>query len=105
MYSLNEDYLADRVGVEDVPPIVARKLLSAKEAVAAEGRPKGYEWEDQDDGSVQIAVRVGIRRMLLGYDVDEVNQVIFLNYLKWDGLREKLDWLAGLLGNDPGRKQ
>jgi hypothetical protein len=104
MYSLNEHYLDDQVGVEDLRPSVARKLLGAKEAVAADGRPKGYDWEDQDDGSVEISIPVGIRRMLLGYDVDELNQVIFLNYLKGDGLREKLDWLAGLLGNDPGRK-
>jgi hypothetical protein len=78
---------------------------SDRKALEAEGCTKGYECEDQDDGSVQISIPVGIRRMLLGYDIDEVNQVIFLNYLKWDGLREKLDWLAGLLGNDPGRKQ
>ena len=104
MYSLNDDYLDDQVGVDELPESAAKKLLGARKALEAEGRPNGYGCEDQDDGSVQISIPVGIRRMLLGYDVEEVNQVIFLNYLKWDSLRETLDWLAGLLGNDPGRK-
>lgn len=104
MYRLIDDYLDDQVGVQELSEAAAEKLGGAWIALATEGRPSDYACEEQEDGSWQISISIGIRKMLLGYDIDESNQVIFLNYLKWDGLRETLDWLAGLLGNEPGRK-
>ena len=68
-------------------------------------RPRSYGCKPRPDGSYEISIPVGLRRIVLGYEVDRKQGIIFVNYLKWDWFREALDWTVGLLGNEPGGKR
>jgi hypothetical protein len=105
MYAISDDDLIDEVEVDSLPTEAGKKVAEAITTLRTDYRPAFYHCQRQRDGSFQIAIPIGIRRMLLGYDVKEKRHIIFLNYLKWDWFREAIDWTIGLLGNEPGGKR
>lgn len=103
MYTLIDDYLEDRVDIGNLPPAASRALSEVLKSLQAKGRTDpAYSCREQSDGSFQVSIPVGIKQMLLGYDIDRKQRVIFLNYVKWNSFREVLDWVKGLLENEPG---
>ncbi|MGB8988288.1 MAG: hypothetical protein WCC37_16925 [Candidatus Sulfotelmatobacter sp.] len=46
-----------------------------------------------------------MRKALVGFDRDDQQHLVFLNYVKWDRYREALDWAAEFLAGDPGKKK
>lgn len=102
MYAIDAGDLVDRVDFENLEDDIQQKVNDALEKLTSDPRPALYDCKPQPDGSYQIALVVGRRRILLGYDIDSRNGVVSLNYLKWDWLRQAIDWTVGLLGNDPG---
>ena|SRR5271168_3139575 len=104
MYTLVEDYVVDRVK-EDLSDSDRAKVREAKKALRRDPRTAGYEARQQGDESWQISIPVGIRKILLGYDIDDKQRLVTLNYMKWDRLREFIDWTMGLLGPEPGKRK
>jgi hypothetical protein len=105
MYTIVAEALVDKVEIDSLSASARRKLEDAKRALQAEGRPAFYGCKKQRDGSFQIVIPVGMRRMLLDYDIDEKQHHVVLRYLKWDWFREAIDWTIDLLGNVPGGKK
>lgn len=105
MYEIVDDYLLDRLPLASLSPDEKEKLAAAQEALKQSGRPIMYGFRQLRDGSWQISIPMGIRRILLGYDIDDKKQLVTLNYVKWDKFREAIDWTVGLLGNEPGGKK
>lgn len=105
MYVIDTDGLVDRVDLDSLEDNALQKVKDALAHLATNAWPDAYACKPQPDGSYQISIPIGLRRLLLGYEVDGRHAVILLNYLKWDWLREALDWTVGLLGNEPGGKK
>jgi hypothetical protein len=104
MYTLIEDYVTDTVR-DDLSENDKPKVREAKKKLKKDPRPATYEAQQQEDGSWQISIFIGVRKILLGYDIDDKQRLITLNYLKWDRFREALDFLMGLLGPEPGKRK
>lgn len=104
MYTIVEDSVIDEVK-DDLSEDGRKKVRDAKAALRKNPKTADYGAKEQKDGSWQIAISVGVRKVLLGYDIDEKQRLILLNYLKWDRFREVLDWTIGLLAPEPGKKK
>lgn len=100
-YQVIADYLDDRLGddpLADHARAIAARIIVG---VASEEVPDFCESKHKGDGSWQFAATAGTRWVLLGCDKDEVNRLIYLNYLKWDRWRQGAEWFAGIWMNDP----
>jgi len=104
MYTLVEDYVVDTVK-NDLSDSDKAKVREAKKTLRKDPRPATYEAQQQEDESWQISIFIGVRKILLGYDIDDKQRLITLTYLKWDRFREALDWTMGLLGPEPGKRK
>ena len=81
------------------------KFKELRAALRKEPHAAGHDRKLQKDGSWQVAFRVGLRKALVGFDRDDQQHLVFLNYVKWDRYREALDWAAEFLAGDPGKKK
>jgi hypothetical protein len=104
MYRIVESYVIDDLrqgfSLDD-----RMKVHSAKRALRKNPYPTEYRSKKKKDGSWQISIPIGVRRILVGYDVDEKQRLVLLNYMKWDGFREVLDSVVGLFKIDPGKNR
>jgi hypothetical protein len=104
MYTLVESRDIDDVR-EDLSLKDRKKVQSVKSALRKDPYPALCGSRKQKDGSWQISIPIGVRRILVGYDVDEKQRLVLLNYMKWDGFREVLDSVVGLFKIDPGKNR
>ena len=81
------------------------KFKELRTALRKDPHAAGNDPKLQKDGSWQVGFGVGLRKALIGFEVDDKQRLVFLNYVKWDQFREALDWTAEFLTGDPGKKK
>jgi hypothetical protein len=104
MYGFVESHVAPDVRKE-FSDEAKEKFKELRAGLRKEPHAAGNDRKQLKDGSWQVSFRVGLREVLVGFEVDDKQRLIFLNYVKWDRFREALDWTAEFLSGDPGKKK
>lgn len=104
MYGFEESHVAEDVRSE-FSDEAKKKFQEIRTALRKEPHAAGPDRKLNKDGSWQVSFSVGLRKVLIGFDVDDKQRLIFLNYVKWDSVRRILDWTLGLLDAVPGGKK
>jgi hypothetical protein len=104
MYTVVESEVIDDVR-EDLSLEDRKKVQGVKSGLRKDPYSELYGGTTQKDGSWQISIPIGVRRILVGYDIDEDRRLVILNYVKWERFREALDFVIGLFEADPGKRK
>ena len=79
-----------------------QKFKELRTALRKEPHAAGDNRKPGKDGSWEVSFRVGLRKVVIGFEVDERQQLIYLNWVKWNRYWEALDSFAKFLSGDPG---
>lgn len=104
MYGFVENHVAPDVRNE-FPDEAKQKFKELRIALRKEPYAVGDNRKPLKDGSCEVSFRVGLRKVVIGFEVDEKQQLIFLNWVKWDQYWEALDRIAEFLGGEPVKKK